>query len=992
MKLTFDNWSKGVTLMLALLFTTAFAFAQRTISGTVIDTDGEPLIGANLLVVGTSSGTVTDINGAFSMLIPADATALKVSYTGYADQEVDVTSGDAFDIILSEGSVLDEVVVVGYGTQTREEVTSAVASLDSKDFNVGNITDASQLLQGKVAGVSIARPGGNPNAGFNIRLRGLSSVGANAQPLIIVNGVPGADLNSIDPNDIETIDVLKDGSAAAIYGTRGASGVILITTKIGRAGESQISYNGYATSTSRANTVDMLNSSEHRQLMSQFGITGNDGDADTDWFDELTETSLSNVHNVSLSGGDGNTSYFASVGFRDIQGVAINTGFQQLNGRVNLIQKGLNDRLTVTLNMNGSNRESQFGFEDAFRYATIFNPTSPVRSDKEELAAFGGYFQALGAFDYYNPVAILEQNTWDGNEKVFGANGRAELEIVDGLKVAAFYAQERKNTVEGRYFSKEDLWMGAGRNGLAERDMEESKTQVFEATATYNQNFGNVGMKLLAGYSYQDFLNTGDFQSAGNFTTDAFGYDRIGAALDWAQGLGSSTNYRNDNKIIGFFGRANFNIDDTYFLMASVRREGSTKFGADRKWGVFPGISAGVNLAKLTDIGGVDNLKLRVGYGVTGNTPDRSYLSIAKIAPLDAKFFFGGTFVPSYGPVSNENPLLQWETKSDFTVGLDFSLLDYKINGSLDYYNITTENMILDFPVPVPPNLFDRTFVNIGELNNSGLELALEVNAIKEENFSWTPQVTVNFYLNNDLISLSNEDFSFGTFRDISNLGSPGQNNTPTVRVEEGAPIGQLWGQQLLGIEEGKWVFADNDGDGATDNDVEDRAVIGNGVPDFEYGFTNNFSFGDVDLSFFLRGAVGHELVNTFRAFYETPAASNLASYNLHSNALNEEYVGFNDSPIFSDKWVENASFLRLENVTLGYSLPETGAFSRIRLYVNAQNLFTLTGYSGVDPEIRWTDTAADPNSIDSKLGIGLDRRNTYFTTRAFTFGVNLGF
>ncbi len=980
MKLKVDYLLRSLLALFVVIALSSASFAQRTITGTLSDAgDGEPLIGASVLVSGTSTGTITDFDGTYSLNVPEGATSLEFSYTGYATQTMDIGSSNVIDVALSAGTVMDEVVVVGYGTQQVKEVTGSVASVDAEDFNKGNITSPAQLLQGKVAGLSISRPGGSPNATFNVRLRGLSTVGSNAEPLVIVDGVPGVDLNSLNPNDIQSIDVLKDGSAAAIYGTRAASGVIIVTTKTGRSSDrSNITYDGYVTFDNRARTVDILDASQY------VAAGGTDEGSNTNWFDALTQTGISNVHDLAISGGNGQTSYRASIGYRDVQGIAINTGFDQLTGRVNLTQKAFDNRLKVSFNLNSTTRDADEGFDYAFRQATIYNPTAPILNDG--INSRGGYYQ-LSAFDYYNPVAILEQNTNKLTTRTLLASIRGDYELVDGLTASVFYSQQRESERRQTYYSKDDQWIGAGRNGLAEQILDNDFDQLLEVTGQYETNFDNVNMKILAGYSYQDFSDDGTYMQAGNFVTDAFGVNNMSAALDWGQGTGIADSYRFDSRLIAFFGRVNFNVDDTYFLSASLRREGSSKFGADNKWGLFPGISAGVNITNLTDMAGVDNLKFRVGYGVTGQQPEDSYQSLSRIGPLADNFYNGGVFVPAYGPLSNQNPNLQWETKSDINVGLDFAFNDYKLTGSLEYYNTTTENMILPFSVPVPPNLFGFTLVNVGELNNSGIELLLNYRAIDNDNFTWNPTLTGTAYLNYDLVSLSNDDFNFGSFRDISNLGSPGQNNTPTVRVEEGQTLGQLWGFNYEGLDDsGKWIFTDNNGDGTID--TEDRAVIGNGIPDFEFGLNNSFTFGGGwDLNVFIRGIVGHDLVNTFRAFYETP--NNISSYNILESGTASEFANFSDAPQFSDLYVEDASYVKIDNATIGYSLKNPGKFSRVRFYVTAQNLLVLTGYKGVDPEVRWTDTVEGELF---KLGIGIDRRDTYFATRGYTLGVSLGF
>ncbi|MEM6343745.1 MAG: SusC/RagA family TonB-linked outer membrane protein [Bacteroidota bacterium] len=963
-------------LLTMLVIVTCGSVSAQTVTGKVTSSrDGAALAGATVLVQGTNTGAFTDENGEYTVNVSGDG-VLIFRYVGHETLEEAVNGRSTINVTLQASEkTLDEVVVTGYGTQKAKEVTSAITSVKAEDFNGGNVNDPSQLLQGKVAGLAISRPGGNPNGGFNIRLRGLSTVGANTQPLIIIDGVPGADLSTVDPQDIASVDVLKDGSASAIYGTRGASGVILITTKKGIAGNANIDYNGYAAFESIDRVVDVLTADEYRN----FG-GGTDLGESTDWFDEITRTGLSNVHNVSLSGGTAQTSYRVSLNYRNIQGVAINTGFDQLNGRINLSQKALNDKLTIDLNLASTQRNSDFGFDQAFRYATIYNPTAPVRSTDPEFDQYDGYFQQV-LFDYYNPVAILEQNTNEAKRKQIIANIRGTYELAEGLNFSMFYSQQRQNTIGGVYWDKNSFLTGADRNGLATRRSDDQFFQLFESTLNYNNTFGALNLDLLAGYSYQDFLNEGFGATGGDFLTDAFQFNSLGDAGDFNNGLGSVFSYKNSEKLIAFFGRVQGNIDDTYYFSASLRREGSSRFGTENQWGLFPGISAGVVLSNLFTVEGLDFMKLRAGYGVTGNRPNQSYISLLSFGQV-GNFFFNGEFVPSYGPTgTNVNPDLKWETKSDISVGLDFSMMGYRLNGTIDFYQTTTNDLILPFTVPVPPNLTNTTIVNIGELTNSGLEFSLTYDAVDNDGFKWTPGINGTYYLGTNLVSLSNEDFNFGGFRLISNLGSPGQNNTPLVRVEEGASLGQLWGLTYEGInDDGTWRFTDLNGDGQIND--EDESVIGNGLPVFQLGFNNTFQFGNFDLNFFFRGVFGHEMVNTFRAFYEAP--STISSYNIL--ATSSDIAELTDSPRFSSLHVEDASFLKLDNATLGYTIPLAGdaSFRKIRLYVAGQNLLTFTGYTGVDPEVRFQD-GADP------LAPGIDRRNTYFRSRTITVGVNLG-
>jgi TonB-linked SusC/RagA family outer membrane protein len=967
-----------------------FAFGgmyAQTVTGTVTsDRDGSPLAGATVLVQGTTTGAFTDDQGKYTVAAEGNA-VLIFSYVGYERQNVAVEGRSEIDVkMLASEATLEEVVVTGYGTQKAKEVTSSITSVKVEDFNGGNVNDPTQLLQGKVAGLSIARPGGDPNGGFNIRLRGISSLGQGSQPLIIIDGVPGASLNSVDPNDIQSMDILKDGSAAAIYGTRASAGVIIITTKQGIPGVSKVDYSGYVALESIDRTVDVLSADEYRAFPNS-----SDLGSSTDWFDEITRDAISHVHNVALSGGSGQTQYRISLNLRNGQGVALNTGFTQLNGRINLTQRAFNDRLKFTVNLAATSRDSELGFNEAFRYATIYNPTSPVFADPSDelFERYDGYAQQI-LFDYFNPFAILDQNQNLRNDKRLNLNMRADWEVVDGLTFGVFYALQRENDLTAQYFDRQSFWRGADRNGLANRGSNDRYTQVLDATVQYEKDFGGLNLKLLGGYSYQEFINEGFFAEGGNFIADNFTYNNLGASLDFKNGLGNVTSYKNASELVAFFGRINLSYDNTYYLTASVRQEGSTKFGANNKWGTFPAISGGVILSNLFDAGPFDLLKLRAGYGETGNIPNDSYLSILRLGP-GSNFFFNGNYVPSYGPASNPNPNLKWETKAEINIGLDFSLLDNRLSGTIDAYNRDTRDLLLLFPVPVPPNLFPETWVNIGQLNNRGLEFDLRYLAVDNSNFTWEPAINFSTFSTN-LVSLSNEDLNFGDERFIGNLGSPGLNGTPLVRVREGNPLGEIWGPVVpednpVG-EDGNWNIQDLDGDGTNCDCLDDERVVGNGLPDFQIGINNSFTFGDFDLNFFFRGVVGHDLLNTFRAFYEVPSVIN--SYNVLSGA--QDIQELTDAPKFSSYHVEDASFIKLDNATLGYTMDVSNLpISNLRFYIAGQNLITLTNYSGVDPEIRFEDSGNE-NAFESVLMPGIDRRNTWFRTRTITVGVNLGF
>jgi len=971
-------------------FAISLTFAQeRTVTGTVSsDTEGT-IPGVNIVIQGTTQGAVTDVDGNYSITVPGPDAVLVYSSIGYATQSVTVGSQTTINVTMMEDvQALDEIVVIGYGTQKKKEVTSAVASVKSEDFNQGQVSNAAQLIQGKVAGLSISKPGGNPNDGYTLRLRGLSTVGSNTQPLVVIDGVVGGSLGNVDPNDIESMDVLKDGSAAAIYGTRGSSGVILVTTKQGRRGTDQVDYNGLVTSTSVAKYPNILTADQWRSLSSELSL-GTDFGASTDWFKETTQQAIEQSHNLALSGGTEKTKYRASFNFRDGDGVILNTGYTRYRGRLTLSQKAINDRLTVDLNIAATQNNAEEGFTDAFRYASIYNPTAPVRSSDPAYEIYDGYFQQI-LFDYYNPVQILEQNTNNDADSRVNVALKGAFEIIEGLTVDAFYSLETHTSQEGRYFDKNSYWRGMDRNGLAERRFDEDSFHLFESTARYVGNVGTANFTVLGGYSYQKFQYEGFGATGGDFITDAFTYNNLGASKDFNEGIGDVFSYKNSNTLIAFFGRVNVNVTDSWFLMVSARYEGSSKFGSGNQWGLFPAVGAGVDLANVLNISAMDNLKLRVSYGVTGNQPNDAYISLLRLGP-QGNFFYNGEFIPGYAPVSNPNEDLGWEKKGEFDVGVDFSLLDGQLYGSFDYYTRTTTDLIFSYPVPVPPNLYSSATLNLGEMHSSGLELALTWNAVNSGDFSYGVTFTPTYYLQNDLVSLSGEfngsELIYGV-RDLGAMGAPGQSDVPVVRAEENAPIGQLWAHTFVEVaENGDLILRDTDGNGTVNE--EDRSVVGNGLPDFEFGWGNNFAYKNFDLNIFFRGVLGHDLNNTFRAFYEVPRM--IGSYNLPATALDMKndqtgtYLN-NSSGVLSSYHIEDASYLCLDNMSLGYNFDMSGtsAFRSIRVFVSGNNLLYITGYKGVDPSVRYGDGG-------NPLIPGIDRRNTWFRTRSVSLGVNIG-
>ena len=988
-------------LTVLLVFGALASFAQQTVSGKVTSADdGTGIPGVNILEKGTSNGTVSDSDGNFRMSVGSNAT-LVFSFVGYTAQELAVGSQSTLNVSMqSDVTALSEVVVTGYGTQEKKELTSSITSVKSEDFNKGTVNDPAQLLQGKVAGLNIAKPGNDPNGSYNIRLRGIASFGANTEPLVVIDGVIGGSLNTVDPNDIASIDVLKDGSAAAIYGSRGGSGVILITTKTGKAGKFTVDYSGSAAVETIGRKISVMTADEYRQVPG-----AKDFGASTDWLKEVTDKGSYQVHNIALGGGSKGTTYRASFNYRDANGIAINSGYKQINGRFNLTQKAFNDKGTFNLNFSSTRKDANYGFIESLRYAIISNPTMPVY-DKQFAAnsptgggEFGGYAER-GIFDYYNPVSIAKQNSSTGNDNRMLAALRFEYDfsdVVQGLRASVFYSQQEESDYRGNYFNKTSKWVGYNRNGLANQFTNQRSTKLFESTLNYDKEFGGADLALLGGYSYQEFFNKGVGMEGGNFLTNAFTFNNLGTALDFSKGLGRVYSYGNSNKLVAFFGRANLNFGGNFFVSASARYEGSTRFGQNNKWGLFPAASAGVTLSNLIDIPAVNSLKLRASYGVTGNQPNDSYASLQRYGQTGT-FLQNGNYGPSYGPVSNANPDLKWETKTEYDFGVDFAMLDNKLTGTADFYIRSTKDLLLNVNVPVPPNLYNQTLVNIGELKNSGFELALNYAAVKTSKLTWT--TGMNFAtMKTEVVSLSAGNLSAGEggtlFR--GNMGSPGQNATLLVRVKEKEPLGQLWGPVQESVNaDGTLKFADLNGDGKFCDCDDDRKVVGNGLPKLTAAWNNSFTFGKFDLNIFIRGSFGHQIWNSYRGFYENYEPTTVINYNV----VNTKYL---DPTIkkaaANNTHVEKADFIKLDNMSLGYTFPIKGkAFRNFRMYVAGQNLFIITKYTGVDPEVRYVDNQdSSPNSAflsaqPDPLAPGIERRSTYFTTRTYTFGINLGF
>ena len=992
MKRFLTKWSISLFLVVGM---TASMIAQKTISGTVTDAaNNEALIGANVLVKGSGTGTITDIDGSYALKVN-QGDVLIFSYTGYVDQEITVGTSSTINISLASGQLLDEVVVVGYGTQKSKEVTSAVVSVSREEFNQGPISDAAQLLQGKVAGLQIYNRGGDPNRASTIRMRGISTVGANAEPLIVVDGIIGASLQNIDPNDIESMDVLKDGSAAAIYGSRGSSGVIIITTKKGKKGEVKVGYSGQLGVSNIRRSVQIMDAQQF------VAAGGTNLGSNTDWLGAVTQTGTNQVHGVSVEGGMGKTSYRVSGNYRRVEGILQNTGFDQFNTRLNLNTKAFNDKLTIDFNTSYTNKNQNFGFNEALRYAVLYNPSAPILGENSPYpfasGQFGSYFESLGLFDAFNPVSIVNQNTNTGKRREFNYGANFGYNILDNLTANFRVAQQTNVSSSRAYHPTTAHFRGNAtspiRKGRADLYNDEFSFKLYEAYATHLSEFGKSNLTVTGGYSFQQNNFTSTSLSLGDFPNNDIDFsNNIESSQDLREAgfITLNSDASPDEKIIAFFGRANYSFDDAIFVNASLRREGSTKLSVDNQWGFFPSFGVGVDLNKYAQIANVDLFKVRLGYGITGSLPRENGLSRG-IRVLENGADGSVTSMLSRAA----NPDLKWEEKAETNFGVEFKT--GKLGVVLDLYNRDIKDFILNRTVDVAIFGVNNRFENAGTLNTRGIELALQYDLVSNSNFSYTTGINFSTY------KTVLDEYTIPQEMRAS-LGAPGQNGTPMILVREGQEIGQIWGPVFDGVDDkGAPKFKDLNGDGIIVSDADkgldpnaDFAVLGNGIPDFELGWTNNISYKGWNVNAFFRGAFGHSLVNTWRAFYE-PRISSQSSYNYVNTDLAVEGL---TSARFSSLYVEKADFIRLDNLTISRNIGLGGfkAISNLNVSLTGQNLFVITGYSGSDPDPSlFYNGSSDNGGVENinnpdVLSPGIDSRNSYFSSRAVTLGINFNF
>lgn len=969
------NLTKIVKESLFLLFflCSIGMFAQnRTVRGTVKNSDGEPLIGVTVKVKGTSTGTVTDLKGNYVLQnVPSNAT-IEISYIGMQTQSVPVNNRSTIDVTMVESAeALDEVVVVGYGTQLKREVTGSIANVSEKDFNRGITQTAADLLQGKVAGLVITSGSGDITSGQTIRLRGTSSLTGSSAPFVVIDGVPGMDLNSVAPQDIESISVLKDASATAIYGSRSASGVILVTTKKGKGDQTNVEYNGFVGMSTVTNVPKVLNAQEYRDYTSSHNIDtqGMDLGADTDWFGEIMRTGISQNHNLSLSGGGKKSNYRASLSYFDLKGVVKDNYLTRYNLRMTFNQKALNDMLNIALT--GSISIRDFSPTDTHNFVLAYNmlPVVPVKLED-------GTWYDTKEYDQGNPVRNIELNSHLNKNANYFGNIYAELRPFSGFMASLRLHKERASNDYGLYYDSETE-RGRNDQGFAQRTSWTRDKELLESTLNYEREINKHKMTFLAGYSYEDNY----YQNAGaqnrQFVTDFFSYNNLQAG----ENLRPSDVWsgKNMNRLISFFGRATYNYDMRYLFEATVRRDGSSKFGANHKWATFPSFSAAWRIkdeAFLKDIRAIDELKIRVGYGTSGNQDGIDPYKSLQLYGASGQYYDDGKWYRAYQISQNANPDLKWEETSMFNVGVDYSFFNTRLSGSIEYYNKKTKDLLYTYQVPVPPYLYNEMLANVGSMSNKGVEFLVSGDIIRKKDLRWTASLNMAHNVN-EITKLSNDLLSTTSIKTGSAWIRGGSDNTTHI-VEEGRPVGTFYGWLCYGLDKDGHYILDDMIDGKAGLTNDDRTYIGCAQPKLTYGITNNISWKNWELNFFFRGVYGNDVLNFSKMSYATTQW--LPGANVLKEALT---LGLNDSPKYSSFYIEKGSFLKLDNASLAYNfnLPKQNFINKLRVYITGQNLFTITNYTGLDPEVSME--GLDP---------GVEGREYHPKARIISLGLNVSF
>jgi TonB-linked SusC/RagA family outer membrane protein len=965
---------------------------QKIVSGTVLDEVNQPMPGVGIKNQTSGKSTITNQAGKFSIEAnPNDL--IVITSIGYTAQSIRIANQSTLTInmAVAQDNRLDDVVVVGYGTRSQRELTSAITKVDTAQFRQSGARNALDLLQGKVAGLQVTRNSSNPNSGVAIQLRGVTSISGSQSPLIVIDGIPGGNLDLLQQDDIESFSVLKDGSAAAIYGTRANSGVILITTKKGRKGPAQFNYNAYVKHESLYKRPDFMNATEFRDKLATGKYSAQDYGGDFDYFDAIiNHDNLTQYHNLSVAGGGEKSTYRGSFTYNNFEGFARENSREQYQFRMSLTQKGFKDRVTasfnVATNINKANLLGGGGWENVLTK----NPTE-------------SYYNPDGSFlftrNITNEVARLEQETSKRSQQTNSIDGKIDVDVLTGLKASAFVAYQRDQYVDNQYrllnsqnSLENDVAPGGG---YAYKGTSLNENFNFEPTLEYSRTLKEkhrfTGM---VGYSYRYEVNESFNANNRGYTNDIFEENNLGSVPVAINRIGIGSN-KNDNTLIALFGRIHYTFDGKYNLEAVLRREGSSRFGTNNKWASFPAVSASWELTRekfMSDLHWLNFLKMRFGYGETGNSGFANYASMVTLGTGNLYPFPNGEWLQTYGPSRNPNPDLRWERKQEYNLGIDFAALNNRFSGSVELFKRRTKDLLDTYTSPQPPFVQSSIYTNVGTISAKGIELTLNYQAIKRKDFTWTLDFAGST-IHNRLDSYSNDVYrrDLKTFGGIGGAGDLGN----AFRTYEGRDIGEFWGKRFAGFTpEGKWLFYNRAGQAVPNAEINtsvfrdqtDFQLLGNAIPKYYLSLGNSFTYKQFDLRIFLRSKLDFDILNTVALSYGN-------KFGTQGNLLNSaftQYAEINDTYMYSDYYLENGSFLKVDEVTLGYTFKfKDKAFRSLRIYAVGQNLALLTGYSGNDPDLI-QDTGLGQEINGRSLGI--DTRSPYPSTRQFVFGLNFGF
>lgn len=979
--------------MALFLMNVSWAFAQLTVTGNVQSTTGEPLIGVNVIEKGTTNGTVTDLDGNYTLRV-AKGKTLVFSYIGFLSQEVVVNNAKVNVTLKEDTETLDEVVVIGYGSMARKDVTSSITTVKADQLNVGVFSDAASMLQGKVAGLNITTSG-DPNGSPSITLRGSSSLrtGEAMQPYYVIDGIPGVDISMVAPDDIESIDVLRDATATAIYGSKAANGVIIINTKKGKKGmeRTNVSYSGYVAFDKILNTLDMATADDLRNYYEQRGEEPkNDLGYNTNWQDEVLRTAISHNHNLSINGGGEKTTYMASLNYQQREGVIIGSSMDRLNVRSLVTTKVLKDRLEISAGVNaryGKGVGVPMGNEgasvlDAMNY---FSPGLPVRNED------GSWSTAITGSKSYNPMSLIYEDTSETIYKNTQLLGKASLEILEGLKWNVNYSFTNSQKTYSSYDSHKSQIEGlAANNGQAKRNTYFGHEHIFETYGNYDTTFNDIHkLSLMAGYSWEEKMSNDGFGlTVHDFYDDVLKWNQLtyASTIDGMPAVESGTKETVHN--ISFYGRASYSFNSRYMLQATVRRDGSSVFGKN-KWGTFPSVSLAWNITEeefMKNQNLFDNLKFRIGYGVSGNALGFGAYTAVETYGASGFFTYNGKQWRTLAATKNANPDLKWETTGMFNVGLDYGLFNGRLSGTIEFYNKKTKDLIWNYPVSTNIYPFGDIAANVGEITNTGVEISINAIPVQTKDFTWNTTLTLS-HNKNTVDRLSNDKFKVGVFTQGDPMVAGVSAEGYTQRIIEGQPLGTFFTYEFAGFNDaGNATYYERDEETGerTGNTIEnpgykDRTITGCAQPKLNFGWNNTFNYKNWNATVFFTGVIGNDIYNGTRANYMSPEKLSGGK-----NVLKEYFDNPTTSGCLpSDRFIENGSYLRLSTLSIGYTFKNfNGWLQNAQLYVTCNNLFTITGYKGLDPEVNM-------GGIDP----GVDYRwSAYPHTRTTMVGLKINF